>query len=301
MSGDGWSGSFDVEGLTVASGQPEPHAEYAVALPGYFKTLRIPILAGREFSTGDSSTAPAVVVVDEVLAKRYWPGQEAVGKRVNTSGDGKHFETVIGVVGHVHNAGPQEEGEPQIYLPLTQSVQSILSFAVRAQDRPDALLAGVRGAVRELDPKLPVAKLGWMTDVVAGAVAHERFNTLLFGIFGGVALVLATVGLYGVMAFLVTQRTREIGIRIALGGRPNRVLARIIGEGLGMTLTGITLGVASALALSRTVGGLLFGVTPTDPATYAAIALVLVAAALVASYVPARRASRVDPVEVLRD
>jgi predicted permease len=300
MAGDGWSGSFFVEGQPVADNQPEPHAEYAVALPEYFKTLRIPVVSGREFSAEDTATSPLVVVIDEVLARKYWPGEPAVGKRINPNGPKDSWATVIGVVSHVHNAGPQAEGEPQIYLPLTQNPESTLYLAVRTTRATESIVAAAGGAVRSIDARLPVSKLGLMTGVVDRAVSRERFNTLLFTIFGGVALVLAAVGLYGVMAFLVTERLREIGIRIALGGRPAGVRARIVGESFAMTLAGVGLGIGCAVSMSEAMQGLLFGVQPTDPLTYAAIALLLMTAALVASYVPARRASRVDPVDVLR-
>jgi putative ABC transport system permease protein len=300
MSGDGWSGSFFVEGQPVPTGQREPHAEYAVALPAYFKTLRIPFLAGRDFTALDDEKAPPVVVVDDVLARRYWPGQAAVGKRLSTDSVSGPWATVVGVVGHVHNAGPQEEGEPQLYLPVPQQMATMLYFAVHSAGAPESLLPETRGAVNAIDAKLPIAKLTLMTDIVDRAVARQRFNMLLFAIFGGVALALAAVGLYGVMAFLITQRVREIGIRLALGGQPGRVLRQMIGEGMAMAIVGVGLGLALALALSQAVAGLLFATEPTDPITYGAIAALLVTVALVASYLPARRALHIDPVDVLR-
>jgi len=200
----------------------------------------------------------------------------------------------------VHVAGPQREGEPQLYQPILQHGQTLLYFVLRTSRAPETLLPAVRDTVRAIDPRLPLGKLGVFDDMVATAVAKERFNTWLFGAFGLVALVLAAVGLYGVMAFLVTQRTREIGIRLALGGQPGRVLRRVMREGLLMTAAGVVIGLLAALSLSQLVSGMLFGVEPTDPPTYAGIALLLLTAALVASYAPARRATRVDPVEILR-
>jgi putative ABC transport system permease protein len=300
MGGDQWSGSFGVEGLAVDNGRPQPHAEYHVALPGYFHIVRIPLLDGREFTREDVATAPSVAVVDEALAKQYWPGQSAVGKRLDIFGGSRVLTTVVGVVGHVHVAGPRTEGEPQIYLPLTQSTQAPLFFVARTAGDPAPVVAAAREAVRAADSRLAVAKLGPMSILVARAVARERFNMLLFTMFGAVALTLAAVGLYGVTAFLVAQRTREIGIRLALGGQPGQVLRRVIREGLVLTLVGIGIGLAVALPLSRTLRELLFAIEPTDPVTYAGIAALLLAVTLAAAYGPARRATRVDPIEVLR-
>jgi putative ABC transport system permease protein len=300
MSGEGWSGSFDVEGLDVPAGEPEPHAEYAVVMPGYFATLKIPLVAGREFTPGDTRDVPQVVVVDETLARRYWPGQPAVGKRLNPNGDAGDWATVVGVVAHVRSGGPQAEGEPQIYQPIAQRMETSLYYAVRTSADPASLAGAARAAVRTLDPALPVAKIGRLSDLVAERTAPERFTLLLFVIFGGVALTLAGVGLSGVMSFLVSQRRREIGIRLALGGRPAQVARRVVGEAAAMAGAGVVIGVVCAIPLSRAMNGLLFGVQPTDTPTYAGIALLLIAVAVVASLAPARRATRVDPVDVLR-
>jgi ABC-type antimicrobial peptide transport system permease subunit len=186
-----------------------------------------------------------------------------------------------------------------VYIAARQWGDLGLVYVARADGEPAALPAAMRAAIREVDRDLPVARLALTPDVIARVVAPERFNTMLLAIFGGVALVLATVGLYGVMAFLVSQRTREIGIRLALGGRPGQVLAHLLGEGFQLAAIGIVAGLGVALALARAVQTLLFGITPTDPLTYAAIAALLLVVALVASYLPARRALRVDPVQAL--
>jgi len=298
MSGDGWSGSFTVEGEPSGPNDPIPHAEYGVAMPGFFRTLAIRLVAGRDFSNTDHAAAPAVVIVDEVLARQHWPGQSAIGKRVNASGA---LATIVGVVAHVHKAGPQSEGEPQIYLPFAQSPQSTMTLVVRARARPLALVAPIRDIVRRLDPQLPVSKIASLDDFVSGATAAQRFNAVLLGVFAITALVLASVGLYGVMAYLVTQRTREIGIRVALGGQPAAIRAMVMREAVWISGAGLAVGIAASLLMSSALGTLLFGVSPTDPLTYGAIAGLLALVSLLASYGPARRATRVDPLIALRD
>ena len=277
-------------------------------MPEYFPTLGIPIVHGRDFGSGGTRGSPLVAIVDEELARRYWPGEPAIGKHLSPFGrpkDDSGWTTVIGVVGHVRNGGPKNEGEPQVYLAALQKPELSLYYVARAAVLPRrsreaaGLPAAMRAAVRELDRDLPVATLAETPQVVARVIARDRFNTLLFTIFGGVALALAMIGLYGVMAFLVAERTREIGIRLALGGRPGRVRARLIGEGLGLAVAGVALGLGGALALSRLLGGLLFGIEPTDPWTYGVIGALLLLVALVASALPARRAVRINPIDVL--
>jgi predicted permease len=303
MGGDGWGASFVLEG--APAGAPEPHAEYAVALPGYFRAMGVPLRAGRDFTADDKRGAPEVVIVDEILARRFWPGERALGKRVNLIGRPEGvYATVVGVVGHVRNGGPQEEGEPQIYMPLLQRPLTTTSIVVRracpAACDPTALAASVRERVRAIDPALPVARVATMDDVVAGAVTRERFSALLLGVFATAALLLAAVGLYGVMAYLVAQRTAEVGIRIALGGRPADVRRLVVRQGVGIAAAGLGAGLLGALALSRSLARLLYEVRPTDPVTYVGIALLLLFVSVLASYVPARRATRIDPVNALR-
>jgi predicted permease len=302
MSGDGWSGSFIVEEQPIAPGEPEPHAEYAVAMPGYFRTMGIPLREGRELTAQDAAEAPEVVVVDELLARRHWPGKSAVGKRINLIGrEVGEWATVVGVVAHVRNAGPQEEGEPQIYLPFLQRTQTPLTIVVRSEAEPAAIMPELRRAVRAVDPDQPIRSLRPMEKIVHGAVARQRFNMLLLSIFAAVALVLAIVGLYGMMAGLVSQRVHEIGIRLALGGKPGDALRLILREGMRIVLAGLLIGLAASAALSRAVTGLLFSTGSTDPLTYGTIAALVLLISLAATWVPARRATRVDPLAALRD
>ena len=303
MSGDGWSGTLIIRGRTAGAGEPEAHAEYAAALPGYFRTMRIPMREGRDFVDGDVEGSGLVAIVDETLAARYWPGESAIGKHLAPFGppkDDRGWSTVIGVVGHVRNGGPRKESEPQVYLAARQSPQWSMSYVVRtggAADEP--VLAAVRSAVRDADRDLAVARLAMTPEIVARVLAPDRFNLTLITIFGGVALLLAVVGLYGVMAFVVSQRTREVGIRMALGGQPRQLVRQLLGEGLRLAAAGIALGLAASLLISRALSGLLFGITAADPLTYLAIGVLLLAVALAASYLPARRALRIDPVKVL--
>jgi putative ABC transport system permease protein len=296
MSGDGWSGSFNLEG-TPPEGKPE-HAEYAVTIPGYFHAMRIPLVAGREFSREDVASAPPVTIVDEALARHYWPGQSALGKRLVVMTEELHV--IVGVVGHVRNAGPQREGEWQVYVPFAQNPQRPLAYVVRARGSGAGLAEAIRAQVRAIDPDIPLAKLQSTEAIVARGLARERFNLLLLAIFAAASLLLAATGLYGVMAYLVTQRVQEIGIRLALGGRPDHVLRLVVAEGLAMTLAGLALGLVGAAVLSRAMTRLLYGVTAVDPLTYGAIAVLLCLIALGASYIPARRATRIDPAVALR-
>jgi putative ABC transport system permease protein len=281
---------------------PGPHAEYAVALPGYFETVGIPLIEGRDFTDSDNLAAPQAVVVDEEFARTYWPGESALGKRIAINGDTEKgpFQTVLGVVGHVRNKGAREKGESQLYLPALQKPEYSLFFVARTEGDPSALLPSIRAAVREQDVKLPIALMSTMDEVLAKFTARDRFNTLLFTIFGCVALAIASVGLYGVLAFLVTQRTREIGIRMALGGKPGGIVRSVVFEGLALTAVGLVSGLGIAVLLGRWMKDLLFEIKPTDPLTYGVIAGVMFAVALIAAFGPARRATRVDPVDVLR-
>ena len=301
LSGEGWSGSFEVEGLTTGPGDAEPHAEYSVALPGYFHTMGIPLRAGREFAPTDTRGAPRVAVVDERLAARYWPGESAVGKRINAGEAAGNWATVVGVVGHVHRSGPTQESEPQLYVPFAQHVETTVSLVLRTNGDPGALAGPIRGVVRTHDPDLPTAQLQTLNELVTNATARQRFNMLMLTVFALVALGLASVGLYGVMSYLVSQRNREIGIRIALGGQPADVRRLVLRESLWISVGGLVAGAAASLALSRLLTGLLYGIKPIDVPTYAGIGALLLTVAALASYGPARRATRVDPLVALRE
>jgi putative ABC transport system permease protein len=301
MGSEHWSGTFSVEGEPEGPNVQMPHAEYAVAVPGYFHAARIPLIAGRDFAVTDRSGAPAVAIVDEALARKHWPNQSAINKRINADGRPGDWATVIGVVGHVHNAGPQLEGEPQLYLSYLQHAERTMSIVARTSAPVSSVAGPVRAAIKSTDAELPVAKFGSMDAIVSRALSRQRFNTLLLGIFAATALLLASIGLYGVMAFLVSQRTREIGIRMALGGEARSIRRMVLREGILICLAGLLVGAAVSLAVSRALSGLLFGVTPSDPATYVGIGVLLLAVGCVASYGPARRATLVSPIVALRE
>jgi putative ABC transport system permease protein len=301
MSGDGWSGSYMVNGEPSGPNDPVPHAEYSVTLPGFFQTLGIPLLAGRDFASTDTRDAPGVVIVDELLAKRHWPGQNPIGKELNQDGPGAPWSRVVGVVAHVYRAGPQAAGEPQLYLPYTQNTQATLSIVARGNAPATALVPTIRAAIRSLDPDLPIARLRPMSDLVSNATARQRFNATLLGIFALTALLLSSVGLYGVMAYVVSQRRREIGIRMALGGQPSAIRWSVLRQGLLVSVVGLVVGVLLSVVTAKAISGLLFGVQALDLPTYLGIGLLLLAVATLASYGPARRATRVDPLLALRD
>jgi putative ABC transport system permease protein len=300
VSGDAWSGSFDVEGWPENSPQG-PHAEYAVAMPGYFRTMGIR-LRGRDFTADDRLDRPQTVIIDEELAKKYWPNQDAIGKRISRDADEYEWMTVVGVVNHVRRDGPTEAGEPQIYLPYLQHPQGMLYTVVKtASGEPYTLTTPIRQAVRNIDRELPVSKQRSLADLQHDAIARQRFNLVLTGLFAIAALALASIGLYGVMAYLVAQRTREIGIRVALGGQPSDVRGMVFKESLGIAIVGLVIGTLGSLAISRGLTGFLFEISATDPITYVAIAALLLAVAGMAAFGPARRATRVDPLIALRE
>jgi predicted permease len=300
LGGTSWSGTFHVEGQPTARGAEAPHGEYNVAMPGFIDALGLRLVKGRDFAANDGPGAPAVAIVDESLAAQYWPGDDPLGKRISSNGDSGPWATVIGVVRHVHRSGPKNAGEPQIYFAYRQRVQTPLSYVIRTTVDPLSIVGVVRSKVAALDPDLPVARVASMATLESAALARDRFNALIFLVFAGTALLLAAIGLYGVMAYLVAQRQAELGIRLALGGGPGDVARLVIGDGMRMALLGIVIGTVTSLALGRALEGLLYGTKPTDPVTYAVIAGTLALVALLASAIPARRATKADPVDALR-
>lgn len=302
MSGIGWSGTVGIVGYPDDPSTPDPHAEFAVAMPGYFATMGIPLLEGREFTDQDDASVPHSVVVDAEFARMYFPDRSPIGQRIAINGNLAEgpFQTIIGIVGHVRNKGAREAGEGQIYLAALQKQEFSLFFVTKSSTSASQVLPLMRTAIREQDPRLPIAALTTMEDVVATFTARDRFNMLLFTIFGGVALLIASIGLYGVLAFLVAQRTREIGIRLALGGKPREIVRSVLFEGLALTGIGLLAGLGGAYLLSRAMRDMLFGVAPSDPLAYGVIAVVMMTVAFLAALLPARRATQVDPVDVLR-
>ncbi len=289
-------------------GRPTPPAEETIEVPidavtpDFFRTLGTPLLRGRDFSASDDQEATRVAIINEAMARRFWPDTDPVGQRFRYGDEDSEgpWRTVVGVVADARRTSLEQEARPSTFLPLRQSSRSSMVVVVRTTGDPLALAGVVRREVRELAPNIPVAQVSTLEAMMGERLAQRRFSTLLLGFFSALALLLATVGVYGVIAFTVNQSTREIGIRMALGARSMDVLRLVLRQVSILVLLGIGIGVAAALALSRTLSGMLYGMSATDPGTYIGIALLLTAVALLASYLPARRATRVDPIVALR-
>jgi putative ABC transport system permease protein len=271
----------------------------------YFRAMRIPVRRGRGFTAADRDGAPRVAVINEAMARRFFPGEDPVGRRVDFRvGDADEpappGRQIVGVVGDVRHQGLAQPPGPEIYLPYGQEPLSLVALVVRTASPPEAMATAVKSAVWAVDPEQPVLAVMGLDRLAAESLALRRVSTMSLGAFAAIALALSALGLYGVMSFSVAGRTREIGVRMALGARRGQILAMVLGQGLAVTGLGVAVGLAGALALTRVLASLLFGVSPTDAASLAAVAVLLVSVALAASYVPARRATRVDPITALR-
>jgi putative ABC transport system permease protein len=278
------------------------HAEYRVASAGYFQAMGIPLLQGRLFQTGDGPDSPSVAVVSQSFANKQWPGQDPMGRKIefgNMDMDLRPF-TIVGVVGDVHDRSLDSAVLPTLYSCYRQRAANNFTVVMRTTRRTADIVPIARQIEQSIEPDLPV-RFGTMRQIVSASIADQQFNALLLGIFALLALVVALMGVYGVGSYLVSQRTKEIGIRMALGAQTGDVVRMVAGEGLRVILAGAAAGVAGALALARLLASLLFGVSAADPATFVAVVALVVAAGLVACYVPARRAARIDPVAALRE
>jgi putative ABC transport system permease protein len=273
--------------------------DWRIVSPGFFRTMGIPLLRGREFSDADGPTAPAVMIVSQMTAQKFWGGDDPIGKLVHRVADGKDL-TVVGVVGDVRNTALNQES-PAMYYSSAARIWPLMDVVVRTDLPAESILPGVRQKVHQLDRELPIATVRTMDDWVANNAAQPRLNATLLGGFACAALLIAAIGIYGVLAYSVSQRTREIGLRMALGAQRGRVLRWVVREGMTVGLAGIGAGLLGSLALGRALASLVFGLPVHDPATFAAVALVLTIVALGACAIPARRASRVDPMVALRE
>jgi putative ABC transport system permease protein len=293
--------------FTIA-GRPEPapdaipHANYRVISPQYFRTMEMPLLKGRWLNEQDVAGAPRAVVINEELAHRYSPNEDPIGKQIKLGryGEQNPLYTIVGIVGNVKHRGLDVDFEPEFYYPYAQMPIRFSSIVVRSTGDPMSLAAAVRNAVLEIDKEQPITNLRTMETAIANSVTQQRLNMILLGIFGVLALVLAAVGIYGVLAYTVTQRTHEIGIRLALGASRGEVVKLVVGQGMLLALGGVSIGLVGAFFATRLMGTLLFGVTPTDLTTFGGIALLLLMIAFFACCLPAYRATRVDPMVALR-
>jgi ABC-type antimicrobial peptide transport system permease subunit len=298
LRGDGPDGTFFINNNPAKSGS----ADFRLASAGYFAAMGIPLLRGRTFDRSDQPNSPHAALISESMAGKYWPNENPIGQAIqfgNMDGD-LHLLYVVGVVGDVHDRGVDAATSPTVYAnSLQRPPSSSIAVVVRGRVAPAALVPSMRQAVRSLDPQLPV-NFKTLDQVFSSSLDQRRFGLVIFGVFGAVALLLAALGIYGVTTYAVAQRTQEIGIRMALGARMSDVLKLVLSQGMSLALIGAALGVAGAFATTRVMSSLLFGVAPTDLATFISVVVVLVGVAFVACYIPARRATKVDPLVALR-
>ncbi len=292
---------FTVEGRPAPPKGQEPSADNRVVTPDYFRTMGIPLLRGRAFTAADSPGSPHVAIISASLARRFWGAEDPLGKRLNL-GDAANpdWAEIIGVVGDVHSFGLEEKLHDDLYRPFSQVYFPIVAFTVRAKGDPTKLTAAAKAAIWAVNPEQPFYKIIRVETLAAEAIALRRVSMLLLTVFSGIALLLAAIGIYGVLSYAVAQRTHEIGIRAALGAQPRDVLRLVLGDGMRLALIGIGIGIAASFALTRLMVSLLYGLSASDPLTFAGVATLVSGVALVACYLPARRAMKVDPMVALR-
>ena len=293
--------AFSIEGRPAPPPEVVQDAEFTSITPDYFDVMGIPLVRGRKFTERDREGAPEVVIVNETMARRYWPNEDPLGKRINLGNpEQSPWRTVVGVIGDVRRGGLDKEPYPQMHAPLAQAPYNTVAFVARTSGDPLALVPAVRRELAEQDRDLPLSSVRTMEQVLADSVARRRFQMLLIASFASIGLLLAGVGIYGVISYSVAQRRHEIGVRMALGARAPDILRLVVGQGLGLALAGVGVGLLAAFALTRVLASMLYGVSTTDPVTFVGVALLLAGVALLASYIPARRATKVDPMVALR-
>lgn len=300
MSGINSDSSFTIEGRPVDDAHPGPDEEVRLVSADYFRTLEIPLLKGRFFGKADNLEAPLVVIINHALAERYWPNEDAVGKRIRVpTQEGPAWATIVGIVGDLHHRGLDQPVKPEFYAPLTQAPYPAVILTVRSTQDPTNLTSAIRREVQAIDPTLPIAHVRTLEQVIADSIAPRRLSVTLLAVFAVVALVLASVGIYGVMSFLVVQRTHEIGVRMALGAQRSDVLRLIIAHAGALIGAGTVLGLIVALLTTSALRSVLYEVSALDLSTFLFVTITLALVALVASYIPARRATRADPMIAL--
>jgi putative ABC transport system permease protein len=298
IGGDDFGAGFLVEGRPVPKPGDEPHGGYQVTMPGFFNAMGIPIRRGRDFTASDTSTSLPVVLVNETLVRQQWPGGDPVGRRIRFAGG--TWRTIVGVVGDIRHSGPAAPPRPEVYQPASQRSFPFMAFVVRTAGDPYTFAPTIRRAAAELDPSLPLANMKTMDEHIAAKLARPRFVSLLVTFFGALALILAIVGVYGVMAWSVAERRQEFAIRMALGARGGMLARMVMRRAITLAGIGISAGIAGARAGTRVLMGLLYAVRPADPFTFALIAVTVAAVAFAACYVPVRRAAATDPAGLLR-
>jgi predicted permease len=305
LRGSNISDSFTIEGRPHIPKEAEPSTEYHVVTPRYFESMGIPLLSGRDVADTDTRQSPNVVVINDAFARRHFAGENPLGHRLRLQGQERDPLLIVGVVGNVRQLGLDQQPPPEVFVPFLQdplstTYQRSMTIMARSKSDPGAIAGPLRAAVTSVDKSLPVFAFKPMTEYMHDSLSRRRFSLILLSIFSGVALVLAAVGIYGVISYGVTQRTHEMGIRMALGAQPRDVLKLVVRQAMLLALGGVGIGLLASFALTRLMKGLLFSVSVTDPMTFVAIALLMTLIALFACLIPARRATKVDPLVALR-
>jgi putative ABC transport system permease protein len=294
-----WSTNFKIEGQPVEPGR-EPMSGWRLISPAYFDTMGISLRAGRAFTDRDTAGSIGVTIINESFARQHFPNVDPIGKTIIPKWRPERPRQIVGVVSDFKHRGLADDAVPEMYVPYTQQTWSSMALVVRTNAEPEKIQVAVQKAIWEVDQSAPISRINTLKEILGDQVSHSRFNTLLLGIFSALALILATIGIYGVMSYAVSQRAHEIGVRMALGAQDIDVVWLIVRQGLNLTLLGIAIGLASAYGLTRLMTKLLFNVSATDPLTFAGVASLLMIVALLAAIVPARRATKVDPMVALR-
>jgi putative ABC transport system permease protein len=301
IDGRVWNTSFKVDGRAFGRLSEQPQADARIVSNNYFHVMKIPLRSGRYFSEHDTKDSPHVAVINEVLAHLYWPNEDPVGRFIEMAAFGAGHCEIVGTVADIRQTNLSDGPAPGIYIPYTQEPMPWQTLVVRTKNDPTGLAGLIRHEVAALDPEQPVGRVATLDELMEASTAQPRFRTFLLGGFAGIALLLSAIGIYGVMAYTVSRRTREVGVRMALGASPVDILKLIFGESMALTLVGVGFGLVGAYAVTGVMKTLLFGVTSTDPFTFSSVTLLLCSVALLAGYIPARRAMRVDPMAALRD